>query len=155
MVLTGATLLSAMIAVSAGLMPDSALGAAIGPAAIAAGWLALMVWHDRVLRRASAARALGLQHEFTVAQGQLAHAFGQCASEFIAQFTAVQAELTQTQESCRDAADKLAASFAAIESQTQSQQRLTAEIASCHAQDLSKPGGAGFERLAAETTSTL
>jgi len=130
--------------------------AAVAVAATAALWLAALVWHDRLAREAAAFEFEGLRRQFHALGCDIGRALEQCALEFKSQHATARAELDQAQGLFLDAIEKLVRSFTTLNSQTQSQQRLALTITTGHAANGAEPSrDGGFERFAAETTSTL
>lgn len=124
---------------------------------VAATWLALLVWHDRALRRDADVRIAEMRTQLDRLGGDLGGAFDQCATEFKSQLATAQSEIAQAQGLLLDAIGKLVGSFTSINAQTQSQQQLALTITSGQAPGaVDRRGSNGeFERFIAETSSTL
>jgi methyl-accepting chemotaxis protein len=130
---------------------------AAGVLLVAAGWFALIVWHDRRMRLDADERTAEIRAQSGVLAGNLGDAFARCAGEFNSQLATSQAELDQAQSLFLDAIQKLVASFTSINGQTQAQQKLALTITRGHAGDTegAVANGGGFENFVAETTNTL
>jgi methyl-accepting chemotaxis protein len=143
-------------ALSAAWLANSAV-VALPVALVAAGWLALLVWHDRQLRCEADANVARMQTQTSAMVGNLGAAFAQCAGEINSQLVTSQGELEQAQGLFMDAINKLVASFTSINVQTRTQQTLALTITQGHepgAEDTAK-GSGGFEHFVTETSNTL
>ena len=152
----GAGVASALAACAAGALSDG-LPAPVAVAFVAAGWLGVLVRHDRAARRAAAAEREQLLAELHAREREVGGAFIESAAEFKSQLATAGSELERVKALFLDAGEKLVGSFTAIEAQAQSQQRLTLAITSgqtgAGAAESGRAGG--FEHFAAETSRTL
>ncbi len=142
-------------AILAGWLAGSMMGA-LPVIVVAAGWLALALWHDRLLRAECEARASQMRGETGALAGNLGAAFAQCAGEFNTQLAISQGELEQAQQLFMDAIQKLVGSFTSINTQTKTQQKLALTITQGHAADAGTAASdGGFEHFVTETSNTL
>ena len=123
---------------------------------VAALWLAVLILHDRALRRASEAASQSTRERLDLVGADLGRAFGACAADLKAQLASVASELEQMRHLQGDASAQLASSLAGITAQSATQQRLAATIASGNAPGMT-PAAAkgGFDHFVAETSETL
>ena len=124
---------------------------------VAAGWFALLMWRNQQLRSANDPQIARMRAHSDMLAGNLGPAFTQCAGEINVQLTTAQGELGQAQELFMDAIQKLVDSFTSINTQTQSQQRLTLTITQGQPKSGQVASGdsGGFEHFVSETAATL
>ena len=137
---TGGVILSIAAAIGVAALTGGPVAGAVLVVIVAAGWMVLMMLHERAMRRYVQVRAEQVRMQLAEIAGDLGGAFDRCADEFKSQLAIVRGELDQVQNLLLDAGQKLVGSFTSINAQMQSQQQLIMAITSDRA-----ASGSGLE----------